>query len=153
MAKSIKCNYKMCDNLGVAINPVKHINNRYYCKECLKKMLKEQQIRKEIIDEILLILPKEIMSVINKALNQWIEVGYTYEYMLYTVKYIRINKCVLNHTFGIRYYMNNKKIEEQYKNLVMQKKAKEVEEQKFEVTDDVVEFVPVQEQGNWGDLI
>jgi hypothetical protein len=116
-------------------------------------MLKEQQIRKEIIDEILLILPKEIMSVINKALNQWIEVGYTYEYMLYTVKYIRINKCVLNHTFGIRYYMNNKKIEEQYKNLVMQKKAKEVEEQKFEVTDDVVEFVPVQEQGNWGDLI
>ncbi len=138
MAKQVKCNYKMCDNLGIAQNPVKH-NGRYYCETCLEKLQKEEEItlrekekklalrekekelqakktalRKKIMDTVLEILPLEIPSLINKVVTQWVSLGYSMEYILYTTEYIRLNKCVLNHVHGIRYYMNKDEIKNQY---------------------------------------
>jgi len=109
MAKTYKCAYKMCDNLGIAVDPVKY-NNKYYCKTCLEEMQRNTDLRKKIMDTTLEIIPKEIPSLINKVINQWIELDYSLEYILYTVKYIKLNKCILNHFYGVRYYMNKDEI-------------------------------------------
>lgn len=139
----------MCDNLGVAQNPVKH-NGKYYCENCLKKLIKEQEkkeeenkikkqnaeLRKRIMDNALKILPKEIPSLINKAISQWIDLGYSMEYMLYTIEYIRLNKCVLNHFYGIRFYMNKDEIKNAYKQAKKKHEMKKVETIGFEISNE-----------------
>ena len=82
--RTYKCAYKMCNNLGIAVDPVKY-NNRYYCKTCLDEKLKIADLRKKIMDTTLEIIPKEIPSLINKVINQWVDLGYSLEYILYTV--------------------------------------------------------------------
>ena len=135
MARQVKCNYKMCDNLGVAQNPVKH-KGKYYCKSCLKKMLRETELRKKIMDTVLAILPQEIPSLINKVINQWTALDYSMEYILYTTKYIRLNKCVLNHVHGIRYYMNKDEIKNAYKQAKKNHEMKKVETIGFEISSE-----------------
>jgi hypothetical protein len=166
MARELKCNYKMCDNFGVAVDPIKY-KNKYYCKECLKKLKHEielqekekelkqrnSELRKQIMDITLEILPKEIPSLINKVTNQWVSLGYSMEYILYTINYIRINRCILNHVHGVRYYMNKDDIKNQYNKLKAKEKLKQLQHQEFETTEDVVEFKPTQETNNWSDLI
>lgn len=150
MAKQVKCNYNLCDNLGVAVNPIKH-KNRYYCKTCLDKLQKEEELklkekeekliqrekekkiqarktelRKKIMDTVLIILPLEIPSLINKVVTQWVDLGYSLEYILYTTEYIRLNKCVLNHVHGIRYYMNKDEIKNQYEKILTDIKYKKM---------------------------
>lgn len=152
MAKQVICRYKNCDNLGVAINPIKY-NGKYYCESCLKKYQYESELKKKIMDTTLEILPKEIPSLINKVITQWVNLGYSMEYILYTVEYIRLNKCVLNHFHGARYYMNDDEIKKTYTNLKTKHKLKQMENQEFEISDEVVEFKPVQQNSNWSDLI
>lgn len=177
MARQVKCNYKMCDNLGLAIEPIKH-KGRYYCKVCLEKLQKEEEIvlrekeeklalqekekelqakktelRKKIMDTVLVILPLEIPSLINKVVTQWVGLGYSMEYILYTTEYIRLNKCILNHVHGIRYYMNKDDIKTQYEKLKAKNKLKQMQHQDFETTKEVVEFKIIQETNNWSDLI
>lgn len=150
MARQVKCNYKMCNNLGIAINPIKH-KGRYYCESCLEKLQKEEEIelrekeeklalrekekelqakktalRKKIMDAVLVILPLEIPSLINKVITQWVGLGYSMEYILYTTEYIRLNKCVLNHVHGIRYYMNKDEIKNQYEKRLTEIKYKKI---------------------------
>lgn len=164
--KSYKCPYKNCDNLGLAVNPIKY-KNRYYCEKCLDKLMndlkqkeeenklkrRKTELRKKIMDTTLEILPKEIPSLINKVITQWVNLGYSMEYILYTVEYIRLNKCVLNHFHGVRYYMNDDEIKKTYTNLKTKHKLKQMENQEFEISDEVVEFKPVQQNSNWSDLI
>lgn len=177
MARQVKCNYKMCENLGIAIEPIKH-KGRYYCKVCLEKLQKEEEIalrekeeklalqekekeiqakktalRKKIMDTVLEILPLEIPSLINKVVTQWVGLGYPMEYILYTTEYVRLNKCILNHVHGIRFYMNKDEIKNQYNKLKSKNKLKQMQHQNFETTEDVVEFKTVQETNNWSDLI
>lgn len=177
MAKQVKCNYKLCDNLGIAVEPIKH-KGRYYCKACLEKLQKEEEIslhekeeklalrekekeiqakktalRKRIMDTVLEILPLEIPSLINKVVTQWVSLGYSMEYILYTTEYIRLNKCILNHVHGIRYYMNKDEIKNQYNKLKAKNKLKQMQNQEFETTEEVVEFKIIQETNNWSDLI
>ena len=164
--KSYKCPYKNCDNLGIAVNPIKY-KNRYYCEDCLNRLMddlkqkKEEdkvkrrnvELRKRIMETALEILPKEIPSLINKAISQWVDLGYSMEYILYTSEYIRLNKCVLNHFYGVRFYMNKDEIKNTYKDLKLKHKLKQMENQEFEISDEIVEFQPVQENSNWSDLI
>ena len=153
MAKQVKCNYKMCDNLGVAVEPVKY-KNKYYCKTCLEKLQKEEkeklakqekenkikvrnaELRKKIMDTVLAILPQEIPSLINKVVTQWIALDYSMEYILYTTEYIRLNKCVLNHVHGIRYYMNKDEIKNAYKQAKKKHEMKKVENVGFEISNE-----------------
>jgi len=152
MAKTYKCAYKMCDNLGIAVDPVKY-NNKYYCKTCLEEMQRNTDLRKKIMDTTLEIIPKEIPSLINKVINQWIELDYSLEYILYTVKYIKLNKCILNHFYGVRYYMNKDEIKNAYDRLIKQKKLKEQKDKEFEITKEEVNFKPVENNNRWSDLI
>jgi len=135
MAKQVKCNYKMCDNLGIAQNPVKH-NGRYYCESCLKKMQRETELRKRIMDTVLIILPQEIPSLINKVINQWTALNYSMEYILYTTEYIRLNKYILNHVHGIRYYMNKDEIKNAYKTAKTKHEMKKIENIGFEISNE-----------------
>ena len=135
MAKQVKCNYKMCDNLGIAQNPVKH-NGRYYCESCLKKKQRETELRKRIMDTVLIILPQEIPSLINKVINQWTVLNYSMEYILYTTEYIRLNKCILNHVHGIRYYMNKDEIKNAYKTAKTKHEMKKIENIGFEISNE-----------------
>lgn len=139
MAKELKCNYKYCDNLGIAINPVKH-NGKYYCDVCLKKMQSEADLRKKIMDGVLEILPQEIPSLINKAVNQWITLDYSMEYILYTIKYIQLNKCILNHVHGVRFYMNKDEIKNAYKTAKTQHELKKIEKEGFATSNEEVGF-------------
>ena len=164
--KSYKCPYKNCDNLGLAVNPIKY-KNRYYCEKCLDKLMndlkqkeeenklkrRKTELRKKIMDTVLEILPLEIPSLINKVVTQWVGLGYPMEYILYTTEYIRLNKCILNHVHGIRFYMNKDEIKNQYNKLKSKNKLKQMQHQNFETTEDVVEFKTVQETNNWSDLI
>lgn len=134
MAKQVKCNYKMCDNLGVAQNPVKH-NGKYYCESCVKKVQREAELRKKIMDTVLAILPQEIPSLINKVVTQWIALDYSMEYILYTTEYIRLNKCILNHVHGIRYYMNKDEIKNAYKTAKTKHEMKKIENIGFEISN------------------
>ncbi len=147
--KSYKCPYKNCDNLGIAVNPIKY-KNRYYCEDCLSKLMndlkqKEEEdkikkcnaeLRKKIMDTTLKVLPKEIPSLINKVITQWVNLGYSMEYILYTVEYIRLNKCVLNHFHGVRYYMNNYEIESAYKTAKTKHEMRKIENIGFKISND-----------------
>jgi len=144
--KQINCNYKLCQNLGVAVDPVKH-NGRFYCKTCLDEILKNEeiqkynaQLRKKIMDTVLEILPKEIPSLINKVVTQWVGLGYSMEYILYTIKYIQFSKGILNHVQGIRYYMNKDEIKIAYKKRENEIKLKEIKKEGFGTSKDEVEF-------------
>lgn len=152
MARTYKCAYKMCNNLGIAVDPIKY-SNRYYCKTCLDEKLRIDKLRKEIMDTTLEIIPKEIPSLINKVINQWLELDYSLEYILYTVKYIKSNKCVLNYFYGVRYYMNKSEIKNTYDNLIRQKKLREQKDKVFEITNEEVDFKPVENNNRWSDLI
>ena len=44
--KSYKCAYKNCDNLGLAVNPIKY-KNRYYCEKCLDKLMNDLKQKEE----------------------------------------------------------------------------------------------------------
>lgn len=152
MAREYKCAYKMCDNLGIAQNPIKY-KGKYYCESCLKKMQYETELRKKIMDTVLAILPQEIPSLINKVISQWIALNYSMEYILYTTEYIRLNKCILNHVHGIRYYMNKDEIKNEFNKLILQKKYNEQKDKEFETTEEYVEFKPIQTKNRWSDLI
>ena len=50
MARQVKCNYKMCNNLGVAVEPVKY-KNKYYCKKCAKKLYADKILSKSLLQK------------------------------------------------------------------------------------------------------
>jgi len=139
VARELKCNYRMCDNMGVAVNPIKY-NGKYYCADCLKKMQYEAEMRRKIMDAVLEILPKEIPSLINKVVSQWIALDYQLEYILYTIKYIQLNKYILNHVHGIRYYMNKDDIANAYKSAKIKHELRKIEKEGFEISKDEEEF-------------
>ena len=135
MARELKCGYNMCSNLGVAVNPVKY-KNKYYCKECLEQIKLKEKIR----DKIFELLPKEIVTRVNTAVKQWIEKGHSPEYILYTLEYIKLNKCVLNFVHGIQYYLINKEIEEAYISAKTHHELKKIEQEGFEISTDEIGF-------------
>ena len=97
-------------------------------------------MRKKIMDSVLEILPQEIPSLINKAVNQWVELDYSMEYILYTIKYIQLNKCILNHVHGVRFYMNKDEIKNAYKTAKTKHELKRIEKEGFSTSNEEVGF-------------
>lgn len=133
--REYKCGYPMCENLGLCVDPVKY-KSKWYCDECLKQIKLKEKVREKIFE----LLPKEIMSRVNVAIKQWTLKGHTPEYILYTLEYIKLNKCVLNYVHGIQFYLIDKEVESAYKNAKTQRQLKKIEKEGFAISNDEVEF-------------
>ena len=120
--KVYKCGYKQC-KLGGKVNKDIAVKkgNRYYHSECLQEIYNKEQIRELFLKHI---NPTEIISLLNRTINQIIDVKkVSSEFLLYALEYVIKNKLPLNRAAGLYYIINNKHIKNDY----MKQKAKEID--------------------------
>jgi len=146
-----KCGYKQC-KLGGEVKKDIAVKkgNRYYHSECLQEIYNKEQIRELFLKHI---NPTEIISLLNRTINQIIDVKkVSGEFLLYALEYVIKNKLPLNHAVGLYYIINNKHIKNDY----MKQKAKEIDNKirnKNAQSNDEVKFNLSIQDNTWKRII
>lgn len=134
----MKCRYNYCKNGNVVEkeNAIK-VGNTYYCKDCYQE--KEDKVK--ISNTVRKMLPNEIKTNINKCICDWIhKKDFSVDYVMYTLDYIKKNKCSLKGVYGVIYYLNNQRILSEYENNNMMMKYKKMQQSTFKCDKQEVEF-------------
>lgn len=134
----MKCRYNYCKNGNtVEKEDAIKIGSAYYCKECYQE--KEDKVKiSNIIHEI---LPCEVKQNVNKCICDWIhKKSFNVNYVMYTLDYIKKNKCSLKSVYGVIYYLNNEKVLSEYENKNMMEKYRKMSQSTFECDDQEVKF-------------
>ncbi len=146
----MKCRYRDCKNNNlVDKNIAVKVGSSYYCPECYEEKELKAKAEQYYIDKF----PQTNIALIRKAFSQ-IYNTYEVKYLLFTMEYIIKNNKPLRMTFGLVNYCNDYKIQEQYKQLGINKEYKEIQNNIKENTDDTeVKFEYKPSKTSWLNII
>lgn len=131
----MKCGYSKCRYGGIVEKEVaEKVGNRYYHKECLNEKNLKLQIEKYWQENF----PQSTLVILRKAINNLIEKnGYDADYILYVMKWIKINNKIIRYPMGLVNYCNNVSLKDEYKNINIKKEYKKIKKDiKIEEVDD-----------------
>jgi hypothetical protein len=136
----MKCGYKNC-KLGGEVekdNAIK-VSNKYYHKECHEIVENKKKIREFYLEKI---NPKEVMVLLNKAINELIDTkNVDSNLLLYALNYSVDNNIKINSPFGMNYIVNNYKIKESYSKLQARNKLSQIKDTNIETTETIFTYI------------
>jgi hypothetical protein len=130
----MKCFYSQC-KLGGEVDKTSAIkyNSKYYHVECYNKKINKEKTA---------LLLKEkgfVAKTINMALKNIIDdSGFDSEFVYYVTKTVIENKKELNNPFGLKYYMQNFELINNFKKLKRYQEIEKMKNQKI-VIDEIEE--------------
>ena len=139
MAKSeyVKCRYSHCKHDGKPIRreDAAKSGSSYYHKDCLI----EKNLICDIMDYYVENFDKTpIMSLLRKTINTIVyNKNYDAEYLMFCLRYAKLNNIPINHPAGLHYLVKNYKIINAWESHLRDKAAKEVAKTEFVVSDDL----------------
>lgn len=148
----MKCKYTYCKHGGIVEKEeALKIGVSYYHHDCYEEKLDKENIRKLIFE----LLPNEMIKQVNNVIKIWtqdkkIEI----KYIIFTLEYIKINKCKLNYANGITYYLNNIEIMKEYDKIKIRKQYNMMKnDMATNASDNGVAFKYNNEVKKWSDII